>query len=189
MSPEAAVREIDIEELYEQADGAFASWGYSRLKVTKGDEVLAVLVRIGSVPQDLVDALRRKAPRPPVKTVMLDPNTEDGRALGVTTRQKAQVPDFGDPAYVEALQQHQQMFTREIVGRGVTSKLRFKDGRTAEAPEERYAALEEHGLSGPHFLQLTDDILNLTQWTEVERANFLGRGSASSTAGRSSRSS
>lgn len=174
----APYEELDIETISEP--GAFLAWGYSRLKVRRGDHTLVVRVRIESVAQDLVESLRKAAPRPPQKTIMLDPQSEDGRRLGVTTRQKAIVPDFTDPQYLEALEAHNLRFTREIVGRGVASKLTLRDGGSvAQTSEEKYQALTERGLSGAHFTELVQDILNLTAWTEDERENFLTRPSAS----------
>ena len=164
------VREVNIEDLAD--DNAFAAWGYVPLKVQRGDEVLAVKVKITSVPQETIDELRRKAPRPPSKTVMLDPTNPDHAALGVTTRQKGIIPDYNDPEYSTANEEYNNSFRREVVGRGVASNLRLKDGTAAETPEQRYRALEERGLSGVHFTEIAQQILQLTQWSEDERANF-----------------
>jgi len=172
----AKYREVNIEDIHEE--DAFSAWGYVTLKVQRGDEVLGVKVKITSVPQEMVDSLRKKAPKPPTKTVMLDPTNPDHAALGITTRQKAMIPDYNDPEYRQASEEHDLSFRREVVGQGVASSLRLKDGSKAEAPEQRYRALEERGLSGVHFTEIATQILQLTQWSEEERANFLTKSSA-----------
>ena len=170
-------RLLDIEAIEE--DDAFAAWGYCVLKVQRGDETLGIRVRIISIPQELIDEMSKKAPRPPAKTVMLDPGSEDARRLGVQTRQKVIMPDYSDVTYQEAREAHDLAFRREVVGRGVASVLSLRAGGKAETPEDRYRALEERGLSGLHFTELAENILRLTQWTEDERESFLTPSSAS----------
>jgi hypothetical protein len=170
-------REVDIESITE--NDAFEAWGYVHLKVVRGDEVLGVRVKICSVPQETIDDLRKKAPRPPSVTKMLDPNTPEAQAMGITQRQKAILPDYNDPEYVKAQEDFDLMFRREIVGRGVKSNLTMKNGTAAQTPEERYRALEEKGISGIHFGEIAQQIMALTTWTEDERTNFLKPSSAS----------
>ncbi len=166
-------RAIAIEDI--QDDDAFSAWGYVTLKVVRGEDLLGVQVKIRSVPQEIIDQLRKRAPKPPGKVVMLDPSMPEAAALGVTTRQKATIPDFNDEKYRESLEEYDLMFRREVVGHGVSSALKLKKegGRVAETPEEKYRALEERGISGIHFSEMAQQILNLTQWTEDERSNFL----------------
>lgn len=172
------VRMLDIEDA--QEDDAFSAWGYCVLKVQRGEETLGIRVKIISVPQELIDGLTKKAPRPPAKTVMIDPGSEDARRLGITSRQKVIMPDYSDAKYQEDREAYELTFRREVVGRGVASSLSLRDGRKAETPEDRYRALDERGLSGLHFTELAENILRLTQWTEEERASFLTPSSASS---------
>lgn len=169
-------REVSIEDLHEE--DAFSAWGYVTLKVQRGPEVLGVKVKITSVPQETIDDLRKKAPRPPSKTVMLDPTNPDHAAMGITSRQKGILPDWNDSEYTAAREEYDLAFRREVVGRGVASDLRMKDGALAKTPEERYRALEERGLSGVHFTEIAQQILQLTQWSEDERENFLSKPSA-----------
>lgn len=173
-------REVDIESITE--NDAFEAWGYVHLKVVRGDEVLGVRVKICSVPQETIDDLRKKAPRPPSVTKMLDPSMPEAQAMGVTTRQKAILPDFNDPEFVKAQEAFDLMFRREIVGRGVKSNLMLKSGIVAQTPEERYRALEEKGISGIHFGEIAQQIMALTTWTEDERTNFLRTSSGSAQA-------
>lgn len=170
----AKVREVNIEDL-EHDESAFAAWGYVPLKVQRGEEILAVRIKITSVPQEMIDDLRKKAPRPPSKDVMLDPANPDHAALGATVRQKARIPDYNDPEYQAANEEYNTNFRREVVGRGVASALKLKDGTPALTPEQRYRALEERGLSGVHFTEIAQQILQLTQWSEDERENFLSK--------------
>lgn len=165
-------REIDIEEL-ESDKEAFTAWGWVTLKVQRGEEIIGVKVKITSVPQETIDDLRKRQPKPPSRTLMLDPSMPEAQALGVTTRQKATIPDYNDQVYLDTLDAYNMTFRREVVGRGVASQLKLQDGSLASTPEQRYKALEEKGISGIHFAEIAQQILNLTTWTEDERTNFL----------------
>lgn len=166
------IREVGIGDLQNE-EGAFEAYGFARLKVVRGDETLAVKVKIISVPQEKMDALRQSAPRPPVRAMMLDPTNPDHAALGVTQRQKGLLPDYGDEDYLKAKEGYDIKFRNEVVGLGVAESLTLKEsGAVAVTPEERYKALEERRLSTFHFGELAQAILALTQWTEDERANF-----------------
>jgi hypothetical protein len=170
-------REVDIEEI---EDGAFEAWGIVKLKVARGPETLVIKVRVASVPQETIDEIRKGAPRPNPKTMMLDPSNPDHAAMGVTVRQKGQILDFSDPDYIKAKEAFDLKFRNEVVGRGVASKLKLKStGAIATTPAEIYKALEEQGLSGFHFNDIAQGVLNLTQWTEDEREAFTVEHSAS----------
>jgi hypothetical protein len=164
-------REIDLDALADS--DAFEGWGYVTLKVTKGDEILGVRIRVKSVPQEQIDTIRKQAPRPPVKVVMLDPSNPDHAALGVTARQKGQIPDFGDPEYLAQKEAFDLKFRNAVVGLGVAVQLQLKDGTPATTSEDKYRALEERGLSGFHFGEIAQRVLELTQWNEEERERFL----------------
>lgn len=153
------IKEVDIEAAEQDT---FSAYGYARLKVQRGDETLAVKVRVTSVPTDELDRLRKKAPKPPAKK-FVDPQT----------RGTMMIPDLTDNRYLEEMEEHNRTFTREVVGRGVAANLKMKDGTTAATPEQKWIALEERGLSGPQFAELTNTILSLTQWTDEEREKFL----------------
>lgn len=170
-------REVDIEELENEKE-AFSAWGWVTLKVQRGDDTIGVKVKITSVPQEIIDELRKKQPKPPSIVKMLDPSMPEAQALGVTSRQKAIIPDYNDQTYLDMLEAYNLTFRREVVGRGVASNLKFQDGTLAQTPEQRYKALEEKGISGIHFAEIAQNIMNLTTWTEEERTNFLKPGSA-----------
>ena len=172
--PQQVYREVDIEQAEQDA---FEAWGWVTLKVQRGAELLGIKVKITSVPQETIDDLRKKAPRPPARAVMADPANPDHAALGVVTRQKLILPDYSDSEYIARKDAYDISFRNEIVGRGVASKLTLKDGTVAETPEQKYKALEERGISGFHFTDIAQAILNLTQWTEEERTNFLSASS------------
>jgi hypothetical protein len=179
--PQTAYREVNIEDISETE--AFEAWGYVTLKVQRGDEVLGVKVKITSVPQERLDALRAQAPRPPVRPVMLDPSNPDHAALGVTTRRQGMLPDFGDDEYLTQKDLHDLKFRNAVVGLGVAAKLSVPStGALAVTAEDKYKALEERGLSTFHFAELAQNILQLTQWKEEERENFMKRASASAAA-------
>ena len=168
--------EVLLEDL--AADDAFQSWGYAHLKVTHGEKLLSVKVRVSSVPQDVIDEMRKKTPRPPAKTTTIEPGTDDARRMNVTTRTRAIVPDFTNEKYQEDLEAHNLWFTQRVVGHGVTAPLTLKDGSPAATPEQKYRALQDRGLSGSHFAELAQEILRLTDWSESERESFFGNASA-----------
>lgn len=176
MATKGQYRAVDIEDI--QEDGAFEAWGYVHLKVVRGDEILGVRVRVNSVPQETIDAIRKKTPRPPSKAEMLDPSNPEHAAMGVTTRQKGILPNYNDSDYAQAKEAFDVSFRNEVVGRGLASKLLLKSGEAATTPEQKYKALEERGLSGFHFSEIAQRILELTQWTEEERENFTSSNSA-----------
>jgi hypothetical protein len=166
------IRIVNIEDIQE-AD-AFKATGFAFLKVVRQGATVAVRVEITSVPQDVIDEVNKRAPKPPTRTLMIDPQSDEGRRLNITGagKQRVMVPDYSDAQYQEKRDAHDQMFRREIVGRGVASNLKLKSGKMAETPQERYQALEERELSGLHFAELAESILKLTNWSEEERGNF-----------------
>jgi hypothetical protein len=171
-------REVDIEDISERE--AFEAWGYVTLKVQRGPETLGVKVKITSVPQEKLDALRASAPRPPVRPVMLDPTNPEHAALGVQTRRQGMLPDFGDEEYLTQKDAHDLRFRNAVVGLGVAANLKVPStGNVAVTADDKYKALEERGLSTFHFAELAQNILQLTQWKEEEKENFTKRVSAS----------
>lgn len=163
---------VDIETISD--DNPFHAFGYSYLKVQRGDVARAVKIRIQGCPQELVDNAAKRAPKPPSKATMLDPDSPEGRELGVRTRQKAIIPDFTDADYQQKLEQHNIAFRQEVVGNGVISRLML-DGAEAVTPEQKYKALERMGLSSLHFNKLAEDILGLTKWSEAEEDKYFRR--------------
>lgn len=159
--PERTYREVAFEDWIAQGED-FSAHDDCRLKVTRGAEVIAVTLRVTSVPQDIITAWQRRRPRPPVRPV-----------TDKATRQTSLVPDEQDPKYLEALDAYNLQMTREIVGRGIAQPLTLLDGRAATTPDERFQALEARGLSGQHFVALTQAILGLTEWSEAERERHL----------------
>lgn len=151
---------IDIEAV--EAADAFAAYGYARLKVQRGDKVQIIKVKVASLKTDELEALRKSAPKPPSK-MFTDPNS----------KQRVMIPDLTDTKYLTLAEEFNRQFTREVVGRGVTAKLTLTDGSVASTPEQVYQALLDRGLSGSQFAELTQTILNLTQWTDEEREKFL----------------
>jgi hypothetical protein len=170
---------VRIEDLQE-AD-AFKASGSAFLKVVKGGKTYAIEVGITSIPQDIIEDFAKRAPKAPKTTLMIDPQSEEGRRLGVTGqgKQRVQVPDYTDARYIEQRDAHDLAYRQAIVGLGVTSTLRLKSGKIAETPQERYQALDENGLSGLHFAELAQSILKLTDWSEEERENFTTLSTAS----------
>lgn len=171
-APTKKFRTVDLDTFSDE--DSFNAWGYAFLKVVQGEEVLAVRVKIGSIPHEEVEKLRKRAPRPPSVMKIIDPTSEEGRSLGITQRGlKTILQDFSNEKYQDEMQAFNIQFNAEVVGRGVLTPVRFKDGRDAKTPEEKYMALQEKGLSVMHFGELSTEILNLTNWSDEERGRFL----------------
>lgn len=152
---------VDFADLAGDAD-PLSAYGYCELRVQRGHAVRSVRIKIVSVPQDVLTALRKDTPRPPQRAVT-DPRT----------RQRTYEPDPNDPKYVAEMDEHAMRMAREIIGRGVAEALTNPDGTPATTPDQRFAALESKGLTGPQFTELTTAILRLTDWSEEERERRL----------------
>lgn len=162
---------VDIESVEQEVD-AFKAHSTVTIKVQKGTRVIGVRIGIASVAQDHIERLNREKPQPPVRLRVIDPQSDDGRSLGIRVRGPVYIPDAGDPEYGKRLEVFNQSFVREIVGRGVTAHLHLPTGQPAQSPEEVYQALESKGLTAAHFNEIMGAILKLTEWTEEERVGF-----------------
>lgn len=173
MGEKKGYQEVDLATLMQEPD-AFSAWGFARIKVQRGDITRVVKIKITSVPQDVVDKLQDAAPKPPLIDIMLDPTNPDHAALGITTRQKGRVPNYGDPDFQKMLREHTSSVTRQVVGLGVhpDEKLLTPDGDHASTPDERFDALERMKLAAAHFADIATAIMRLTSFTEEERQNF-----------------
>ena len=167
--PKPKIRIVDIEEIHES--DAFEAWGYAYLRVQRGESVDAIRVRIKSVSKEFIDKLSSERPRPPAKLVTLDPQSDEGRRFGTKNAGRAYVPDFNDEKYVRDAEAFDTRFLREVVGRGVVSKLMI-DGREAESPADKFRALEAKGLATAHMQGLMDGIMNLVSFSDEERQAF-----------------
>lgn len=167
------VLHVDLEDLTSEDD--FRSWGYCHLKVQKGDVVQAVRVKVSSIDQDVFQKMAESAPRPPSKLKLLDPNTEEGKQFGVTTKTKANVYDYADENFQKTLREHNRKWMRTVVGMGVHEdhKLKLKNGQIADTPELRAQVLEEMRFTDSHFTEIFERIQSLTKWSEDEREAFL----------------
>lgn len=165
--------EIALSDLVQQQD-AFSAWGFARIKVQRGDKTHIVKIKITSVPQDVVDKLHDGAPKPPLTDIMLDPTNPEHAALGIQTRQKGRVPNYGDADFQKAFKEHTAKVTQQVVGLGVhpDEKLKNEDGSPASTPDERYSALERMKLSATHYSDIATAIYRLTSFTEDERQQF-----------------
>ncbi len=163
----------NVISLADLSDGLDA-WGYANIKVTRGRDVKVVQIKIKSVPQDVIDSMQEDAPQPPTIDVMLDPSNPEHAALGIKTRQKGRIQNFGDPDYLARLRAHSENVTRRIVGLGVheDERLYNADGTPAVTPDERFTALQRMKLSNSHFSDIAIAIMQLTSFSDEEREKF-----------------
>ena len=152
--------EINLEDL--PVGESLGAHGYCHLKVTRGEVVRVIKVKVVSIPQEQLIELRKSTPRPPSKPYT-DPQT----------RQRTFVADPTDEKYIEKLEAYNNWFARELVGRGIEAKLTLANGEVAVTPEQRAKALDERGLTPSHFTDIASAILRLTDWSEEEREKWL----------------
>ena len=151
----------------------FASTGVSKVKVTKAGEVSCLEIPIQSTGiSEIIDAFEAKAPQPPVKNILVKPDAELGKEMGITKKQWMHVPDLADPAYIKAKSEHDSDLGMKILFRGMAVDV--KDGdKVVGNEDEKIAILKSMGMSGDQFSQIVEDITSLTRWTEGEKESFL----------------
>ena len=96
-----ADKTIRVKELVDGQE-IFKSHGISKLKVTKGEDVITLEIPIKSTGvSDVIDESRRKAPTPPVITIVVRPGDPAFKELGLARKKHVQTYDFTDKVYIE----------------------------------------------------------------------------------------
>jgi len=164
---------IELEEIVEGED-LFRSSGYSYIKVTRNGEVEKLKVPIQSTGiAELVDSFSEKAPKPPIIDELAKPDNQIGKDLGVTKSEWVKIPDYSDETYLQAKEKHESDLGIAIVLKGITFRIKDKEGNEVTDSNKKVDIMRSMGMSGDQFSQIVEDIQNLTRWTEEERENFL----------------
>jgi hypothetical protein len=169
-------------EILDSLDGmTFYSWGYSRpLKVTLGGEEKYLKLKIKSIGMtELMESLRKDAPKPPSSRKLIKKGTDVAKELGVKHDVMIYEQDEADPTYLRAVDDHNTKVSQMIVMQGLAYDLKLGDevvlrGNDITKPNEVtdetkvLARFRQMGLSSEHFSTLVEDISDLTKSREAE---------------------
>jgi len=168
------IEKIDITEFVE-GDSIFSSNGISKVKVTKNGITKIYNIPIQSTGvSELIDTYREKEPKPPKVQSWVNPESDTGKALGITKKTATWHFDFTDEKYLKTKEEHDSDLGMAILMRGLAVEIKNKSGTIEPDFKRKIDILKSMGMSGEQFSQIVQDIQNLTRWTEAERENFLG---------------
>ena len=169
-----SVKSIELTDLTEGSD-VFSSQGFSSVKVTKDGEAQIVRIPIKSTGiTELIEEFRKKEPKPPAVPVLVNKDSEEGKAMKLTANQWTKMPDFTDSKYLEKKEQYEGDLGIAILAKGIALPFKDKEGKPIEDQNKRVQILKDLGLSSDQFAQIVEDIRSLTQWSEQELLDFFG---------------
>uniref|UniRef100_A0A6M3IPD9 Uncharacterized protein n=1 Tax=viral metagenome TaxID=1070528 RepID=A0A6M3IPD9_9ZZZZ len=167
---------------FKKGSNIFQSIGISRVKVTEiaeGDdgkrheEIVCLEIPIQSTGiSELINTFREKAPAPPVENVLLDPDSEEGKELGIVKKTWVKMPNLADLKYIRQKEEHGGDMGIAIVLKGLAVPLLDEEDKEITDREVKVKALKEMGISTDQFTQIASDITSLTRWTEKEKEDF-----------------
>ena len=164
--------EVHVSEIVED-DDPFLSTGTSKVKVTKDGKVRALVFRIKSTGiADLVDQFNRKAPTPPIHKEIVNPDSDIGKQLGLSKRKWIKMPDLTDPAYLAEKEKHDQDLGMAILLQGLDIVFKDKNHNVVTDPDEQIRIMKDMDITGDQFMQIINDIQDLTRWNEEATENF-----------------
>ncbi len=172
--PERAPERRRLERL-RVGERVFESRGYSLLKVTRDGraELLELPISSRGVREALEEA-RHLEPRPPKKRAFVQPDSEEGRAMGLTRPTCLTMPDFTDEDYLKEREAFWRRLGNTLIASGLDLAIEDRQGREITEPEEKIKALYEMGITDEQLLKLSEDIKDLTRASEEEEEAFLG---------------
>lgn len=177
------VKEITLGKL-RAGEQPFSAWGYSILRVSRGEEIVNIKVPIKSIGvSEVSDRISRKSPVPPITKRYLQPTSEEGKSLGLKAPRVIEVENYADATYKEQLTEHNRMSAYRLVLAGLALDIEDTDGtKVVESISTTHSTrvidedkaieiLKSQGISAEHFSQLYDDIKALTE-KEKERIDL-----------------
>lgn len=157
----------------QEGETIFHSWGISKVKVTRGDKVFALRLAIkSSGVADLIDEFADREPKPPVVNVVVTPNSEIGKQLGLVRKRHVKTFDLTDKKYLETKRKHDRDLGMGILLMGLAVPIKNREGNEVKDPEEAIKILKSQGMSGEQFKRIIDDIQDLTRWEEDKTEDF-----------------
>ena len=167
------IEEISITEFIE-GESLFSSSGISKVKVTKNGVIKIIKVPIQSTGvSELIDTYKEKEPKPPKVQSFVTPDSDVGKALGITKKNAVWHFDFTDEKYIKLKEEHDSDLGMAILMRGLAVELKDKEGNIITDFKRKIEILKSAGMSGEQFSQVVQDIQSLTKWSEEERQSFL----------------
>ena len=168
-----ADKTIRVKELVDGQE-IFKSHGISKLKVTKGNDVITLEIPIKSTGvSDVIDESRRKTPTPPIIRVVVKPGDTAFKDLGLARKQHVQTYDFTDKDYIEKKDKFETDLGIKILSMGLGVELKDKDKNVITDPDKKIEILKKQGMTGQHFTQIIEDINALTRWEDENEDDFL----------------
>ena len=168
-----ADKTIRVKELVDGQE-IFKSHGISKLKVTKGEDVITLEIPIKSTGvSDVIDESRRKAPTPPVITIVVRPGDPAFKELGLARKKHVQTYDFTDKVYIEKKDKFETDLGIKILSMGLGVDLKDEDKKIITDPDKKIEMLKKQGMTGQHFTQIIEDINALTRWEDENEDDFL----------------
>lgn len=166
--------EVEVLEEITEGDDLFKSNGYSFIKVTKSGEVKPVKIPIQSTGiTELIDSFEDTAPKPPAKDVLVHPDSDMGKEMGLVKKQWVKIQDFSNEEYQKEKAEHESNLGIAMLMRGMAMVVKDKDGNEVKDKQKKIDILRGMGMSGDQFSQVIEDIQNLTRWSEEEKESFL----------------
>ena len=168
------IEKVDVTEFVE-GDSIFSSNGISRVKVTKNGIVKILNVPIQSTGvSELIDTFKEKEPKPPKVQSWVNPESDVGKALGISKKNAVWHFDFTDEKYLKAKEEHDSDLGMAILMKGLAVDIKNKSGVVEIDFKKKIEILKSMGMSGEQFSQIVGDIQSLTKWTQEENESFLG---------------
>lgn len=121
---------------------------------------------------ELIDTFNEKAPVAPTINVLIEPDSDIGKELGLTKKNAVRMFNLTDETYLKAKEEHNSKLGIAIVMKGLDIRLTDENGEEIKSTDEKIQMLKEMGLSGEQFSKLVTDITSLTKWSVKEKERF-----------------
>lgn len=152
----------------------FLSKGVSKVKVTEGGKPVCYEIPVKSTGiTELVETFGKQAPKPPLKSIKVTPDSDIGKEMGYTRNEWVKIHDFTDQDYQNEVKDHESDLGIAIVMKGLDLVIEDENGKEITDHDKKIDMLKDMGMSGDQFTQIVNDIMNLTRWTEEEQKHFL----------------
>jgi hypothetical protein len=184
MSDESKAKVIHLDEI-QVGHRIFEADGLAVIKTTHGGEevILTLPIRSAGV-TEVLEEVNKTEPQPPgvvkyVRAEDCDPDTARKLKIPAGGTVLAKYFDVTNEDYVA---KQKAFLIRQIHARvdaGYAGRIKDEGGQEIVGRDRRIEALRKLGMSMPQFVQLADQIDELTTLQEERRRNFSGRRSGS----------
>jgi len=147
-----------------------------------GNEVVSIDV-VPITTERLEDVIRtltaERAPRPPVVTRFVKPDSEEGQAMGLVKPTICDIPDYSDEKYLAALEEYNQLQAWSVAAEALDVPLYYAPGEgkepiEAKTTEEKIRALRQAGWGSAQIREVAEAVARISNFTEEERRSFFG---------------